>query len=335
MTGRANIPDWSITLDGKSLTGKIRPRLISMTITEARGDAADQLDLCLDDSDGQLDIPATGAVLTVALGWLQGSDVTTGLVSKGTFKVDEVTHRGPPDTVTIKARSADLSAASLRTRREQCWTNTTLGTVLEAVAVRNGLITRISSALAGVSVPTITQGRESDMALLARLGRMYDAVATIKAGHLIFTRKGAGQTATGKSLPAITIRRRDGDRHTYTVQTRTDYPGVSASWHDKAGATRKTVTAGDKAGAKHIRQVFASETAARQAATAERARLKRSPASLDVGLALGRADASPEMHVTALGYKADIDAREWIITEVVHDLGQNGFTTSLKMETAP
>jgi phage protein D len=88
----ANIPDFRVSLDGRDLTGTIRSRLISLGITEKRGDEADQLDIVLDDSDGRLELPAAGAVLTVQLGWKQGSDVRPGLIDKGSFKVDEVEH---------------------------------------------------------------------------------------------------------------------------------------------------------------------------------------------------------------------------------------------------
>ncbi len=37
---------------------KIRPRLASLSITEKRGDEADQLDMVLDDSDGRFELPS-------------------------------------------------------------------------------------------------------------------------------------------------------------------------------------------------------------------------------------------------------------------------------------
>lgn len=329
-----NIPDFVVTLDGQDLTGKIRPRLIALSIAEQRGDEADQLDIQLDDSDGKLAIPAPGAVLAVSIGWKQGADVTPGLIDKGRFKVDEIGHSGPPDVLTLKARAADF-AADLRQRREQNWRAATLGAVLQEVAGRNGLKPRIAGDLAGVAIASLTQSRESDIAFLRRLGRRYDAVATVKAGCLIFARKGAGKTAGGKALPALIIARADGDRHTWARQTRTDYPGVTASWHDNAAAKHKTVTVGKKTGSKRLRKVFASEADARQAAEAERARLKRMPATLDLSLALGRATAAPEQRVTAIGFKAEIDTQSWLITEVGHRLDQAGFTTTIKLESAP
>lgn len=330
-----NIADWRVTLDGTDLSDRLRPRLVSLTLSEKRGDEADQLDIVLTDHDGALAIPKEGAVLKVQLGWKRGRDVAIGLIDKGSFKVDDVSHSGPPDQITIRARAADFTS-QIRNRRSQNWKNTTLGAVLRDVAGRNGLNAKISASLASIALSSISQSRESDIAFLRRLGREHDAVATIKDKHLIFAPKGAGKTSSGQSLPTLTIRRRDGDRHTWQRQKRDGQEGVSASWHDKKGAKRETFTVGKADGAKKLRKVYASEAAAKRAALAERDRLKRAPTTFDMKLALGRADAIPEARATVAGFKEEIDATKWLISEVTHQLDKaGGFTTDVKMETAP
>lgn len=331
----ANIANWRITLDGTDISPKLRPRLQSLSLSEKRGGEADQLDIVLDDTDGKLALPKPGALLTVELGWKQGRDVSIGLTMKGTFKVDDVQHSGPPDTVTLKARAADFTS-KIRNRREQSWKNTTLGTVLSDIAGRNTLTLRVAADLAAIAVPALSQSRESDLAFLRRLGRNHDAVATIKDKHLIFARKGAGVTAGGNSLPGLSITRRSGDRHTYCRQTREEQKGVTAHWHDKKGAKRKKFTVGEDDGAKRLRKIYHSEAEAKRAALAERDRCKRSPATFDYTLSLGRADAYPEQRVTVSGFKPEIDGTTWLVSEVTHRLDKNGgFTTALKMETAP
>jgi phage protein D len=330
-----NVPDWRVTLDGKDLTDRMRPRLVSLSISEKRGDEADQLDIVLDDTDGLLAIPPEGALLRLQLGWKQGRDVTPGLIDKGSYKVDDVTHSGPPDQIRIRARAADFTS-EIRNRREQSWKDTTLGAVLGEVAGRNGLTLRCAADLAAIALPAISQSRESDIAFLRRLGKENDAVATIKGGHLIFARKGAGTTTGGTALPTLTLTRSSGDGHNWQRQKRDGQKGVTASWHDRKGAKRKTVTVGQADGAKKLRKVWPDETSARRAAHAEHSRLQRAPATLDIELALGRADAYPECRVTASGFKQEIDATTWLITEVTHRLdNRDGFRTGLKLETAP
>lgn len=332
MTDRiSNIPDFRVTLGDRDLTGAMRPRLVSLTLSEKRGEEADQLDIVLDDSDGQLAIPPEGALLRVALGWKQGRHVQTGLIEKGSFKVDDVSHSGPPDQIRIRARAADFTS-DIRNRREQSWKATTLGAVLTEVAGRNGLTARIAPDLAAIALPSAHQSRESDIAFLKRLGRENDAVATVKDGHLLFVRKGAGVTAGGTPLPTITIRRRSGDGHNWQRQKRDGQAGVTASWHDRQAAKRQTVTMGEKDGAKRLRKTYPDEASARRAATAEHDRLKRAPATFDCKLALGRPEIYVDLRATLSGFKTGIDGT-WLITEVTHSLDNgSGFTTSVKME---
>lgn len=335
MTDRiANIPDWRVTLDGKDLSDKMRPRLVSITLSEKRGDEADQLDIVLDDSDGQLALPSAGALLKFELGWKQGRDVAIGLIDKGSFKVDDIKHSGPADILTLRARAADFTS-NIRNRRECSWKNTTLGAVLQDIAGRNALTLRVSADLAAIAVPALSQSRESDVAFVRRLGRRHDALATYKDKNLIFARKGAGVTTSGQALPSLTIPRRENDTHAWSRQTRDEQKGVTASWHDKKAAKRQKFTVGQEDGAKRLRKVYSSEEEAKRAAIAERDRSKRSPATLDINLSLGRANAYPDQRVTVSGYKPEIDATTWLIAEATHRLDNSGFNTSLKMETAP
>ena len=95
----ANAPDYQMTVDGKDITPMVDARLISLELSDGRGDEADQLSITLDDSDGKLAIPPQGAKITLLLGW-----VGQALVDKGEFEVDEIEHGGTPDQLTITAR---------------------------------------------------------------------------------------------------------------------------------------------------------------------------------------------------------------------------------------
>lgn len=341
----SNVPDFKLTMGGTDLRGsifealasflditaKVRPRLISLSLSEKRGEEADQLDLTLDDADGQLAIPPAGARLHLQIGWLRGPEVTVGLVDKGVFIVDEVSHEGPPDAVVIRARAADF-AGEIATRREVSYHDTTLGKIVEQVAGRNQLKPVCAPALAAIVVKSKAQSRESDLAFLRRIGREHDAVASIKAGRLILSPIGAGVTPSGKALPTLTVRRRDGDRHSFRIEKRDSAEGVTANWHDRGAGKQKSVTVGKADGAKKLRKTFANENDARTAAAAEGKRLGRSTLSLELTLALGRGDVFPEQRVKVVGFKPQINDAEWLLSEVTHNLGDRGFSTSLKLE---
>ena len=55
-------PIYQVTLNGKDLTSKISPRLVSLSLDESRSDEADTLMLVLDDSDGKLAIDRKSVV---------------------------------------------------------------------------------------------------------------------------------------------------------------------------------------------------------------------------------------------------------------------------------
>ncbi|MBV6887930.1 phage late control D family protein [Xanthomonas campestris pv. spermacoces] len=321
------IPQWRVVLDGVDLTERIAPRLRDLTLIECRGGEADQLDLRIHDHDGKMALPKRGVRLSVALGWK-----ATGLIDKGTFIVDEVEYSGAPDIITVRARSADLTA-NMRIRRERSWHNTTLGAVLNTIAGEHGLTPRVAEALARTKLPHLDQANESDINLLTRLGQRFDAVATVKAGSLLFAPIGAGTTTSGKPLPSVTLTRREGDQHRYSVADRDAYTGVRAYWMDKGKARRQSVLVGTDDNAKRLQESYADEATARQHAHAELERVKRGMAKFDYTLAIGRADLFPEQTVKVSGFKPEIDGSRWLIAKTTHTMiGSSGFTTALELE---
>ncbi|WP_137681159.1 contractile injection system protein, VgrG/Pvc8 family [Aurantiacibacter suaedae] len=328
---------WKVTLDGRDLTDTLAPILIAITITEKRGDEADQLDITLSDADGLIEIPRKGATLKVQLGWKQGTGLPIGLIDKGTYVVDEVTWRGNPDTISITARSADMTDA-LRVRRERSFVDQSVKTIVETIAAANGLAAKVDANLGAKIVPALGHGAKSDAALLKALGDRFDAVATIKAATLIFAAIGSGRTAGGSELPVEMLTRSDTDGSgEYSRVDQNDRAGVTARWHNRETGTRETVTIGGKGEGRpvRLRQVYASEADARQAAIAENSRLSRQLAKMTIKLCFGRPDIFPERPIALSGFKPEIDARRWIVAECTHTMdGSGGLVTGLSLEAA-
>lgn len=325
-------PALQVLLDGRDLTDRLRPLVSTLTLSEARDSDADELELVLVDNAGRTPLPPKGAVIALSLGF-EGKPLT----GKGTFKIDQRGLSGAPDVMTLKARSADFTA-DLTARRDQTWSSTTLGTVVSELAGRQGLQAVVSDALADIEVPLLDQSRESDAAFLRRLGKRHDAVATIKAGRMIFAPIGAAATAAGAPLPTFEIVRAGGDQHSWEEADRDSYTGVSAKWHDVAGGATKTVKEGgaDESGRrKRLRRTYGSEADARQAAKAETARLKRGAATFRYTLAIGRPELYPEQRGRIRGFgHTEIDDQTWSIARSTHTWSQDSFTTSLELETA-
>lgn len=322
-------PAYVLTIGGRDITPRMQGLLMGLTLTESRGDEADQLDIELDDSSGRVAIPPRGEHIALRLGW-QGQPLT----DKGDFVVDEAEHSGAPDVLRIRARSADLRS-DMRTRREASYHRQTLGDVLRAIAARHGLTPRIAPDLAAIAIGHVDQTHESDLHFLTRLARRHDAVATVKKGHLIFARINAQTTATGQPLPAVRITRADGDQHRWHAAERDTYTGVRAEWQDNGRASRRAVTVGTADRQKKLRDIYGSEADAMAAARAEMQRVQRGAATLELVLAHARPDIAPQSPATAAGWgKPEIDDAAWLVKTCTHTMSATGgFTTRLELET--
>lgn len=105
------------------------------------------------------------------------------------------------------------------------------------------------------------------------------------------------------------IRRRDGDRHRFSIEKQDEVTGTEASYHDLDAGKKKTMTAGKKGKTRKLSRTYTSEGEARAGATAEQTRAARLPFKLSFDLALGRPDLYPERRITASGFKAKIEAQ--------------------------
>ncbi|EFC6853807.1 hypothetical protein FEH38_02580 [Escherichia coli] len=259
----------------------------------------------------------------------------------------------PAASLTVKG-TVQLSSAT--TRREKSWHNTTIGEVVKEIAARHKLKMALGKELSDKPVEHIDQTNESDGSFLMRLARQYGAIASVKNGNLLFIRQGQGKSATGKPLPVITITRKDGDSHRFTLADRGAYTGVIASWlHTREPAKKESTTVKRKRRTKKqkkepeakqgdylvgtdenvlvLNRTYASRGNAERAAKMQWERLQRGVASFSLQLAEGRADLYTEMPVKVSGFKQPIDDAEWTITTLTHTVSpDNGFTTSLELE---
>lgn len=322
-----NQPDYRIIIDEVDATDRFNGRLIRLTLTDRRGFEADQLDIELDDHAQNVALPRRGAKIDIAIGW-----VGSQLVDKGLYTVDEIEHTGPPDRLTIRARSVDFRE-SFKTQQTRSWHDTTLGTLIDTLAEAHQLIPAISPALAATVIQHLDQTNESDGNLLTRLGRKYDAIATVKSGRLLFTVQGTGNTISGRQIGSKRIRRSSGDQHRYSEADRSGkYSGVTANYYDTDQADLLSMTAGDDTNAKTLRETYPTQAEAAAAAKAEWQRIKRSGSQMQITLARGDAELIAETPVALSGWKREIDQKEWITGNVTHSVGDGGFVTNIELE---
>lgn len=355
-------PAAELTIDGRRFGTQAMSRIISISLTDKRGFEADELTIELDDHDGTIAIPKTGSKITLKLGYQE-----TGLVGKGEYLVSEFTAAGSPDRLSITARAADLAEA-LAEQVEKSWHKQTLYQIIETIAKKHKYEYIISKDYQNTKIEHIDQTNESDASFMSRLAEQYDAIATVKNGKLLFIPAGESQTASGQPILPTTITRASGDSHSFTYSSSNSYQAVRAYYTDKKTGQKKEVivnkdnaypnkkttqqtktvkgktfkakkkendnqkvnTEGQKI--KTLRHLYATESGAWSGARGAFKKIQRGVAEFSITLAVGRPDLYPETPAVVKGFKPEIDAEAWLITEVSHKIDSGGYTASIQFE---
>ena len=321
-------PVIQLVADNEPLDDIIIARIMTLSITDNKNMDADELSLTLDDHDGALELPKRGVKLQC---WLGFTDA--GVHDMGVYVVDSSEWSGTPDTLSIKAKSANFKS-SLKCGHSQSYHNATLGDIASEVAKRQELELAIRPELASINTGHVDQTDESDIHLLTRLCHQYGAVVNIKHGKLLIFTANSNQTASGTALTLTEITRRIGDSYRYSVEDRqSDYDGVSASYQDKNEAKRKTVNSSDaKSKNKKLKGTYKSKDAATAAADAEDKRMKEQQAKFSIATAYAYPAVTTESPITLQGFKAEIDALKWTVDKATHSYSKSsGLTTQLEL----
>ncbi|WP_343560438.1 hypothetical protein [Kiloniella sp. b19] len=320
-------PHFQITANGRSITSAINEHLISLSITDKRGFEADDLSITFADPEQRFALPTTGAALRCSIG-LSPSQ----LVNKGSFTVDDVNLDGPPDVITITARSVDFAKA-MKEGRDQSFSGKTIGEIFESLADKSGLTPRIADDLRDIVIDHLDQTNESAANLITRLGQSYDAIAQIKDGHLLFMPRAKGRTVSGQSLPGLAIAYTGIERFRYTNAARqTDYTGVEAIWHNQATAETLRERAGTKGNIKTLRETYPTREEALAAAQSAFRDLKRKEKSMSVTLSPGNPIALPDQPVFLSGFRNELNRIKWISGDITHTLTTGGLKTEIQLE---
>lgn len=168
-------------MGGKDVTEELSPYIQSLTYSDAVEGKADSVDLTLNDTDGRFAshwYPEKGIRLEVFLGFADNP------VPAGIFTVDETNYSGPPDRITVKGLSASVTKR-MRTERSFAHEDSKLSKIVQSIADRHGL-ELIGDFAPDFEVASSMQHRETDLGYLARLGREYGYVFSVRGDILYF-----------------------------------------------------------------------------------------------------------------------------------------------------
>lgn len=316
-----------ILVDGIDITSKIIDRLISLTLTDERDGNVDQLDIEISNHDLSIAMPKPKATLQL---WLADNDAH--LVEMGTYHVDTSELSLPDRIINVTARSADVTD-SLRVRREVSYADTTLGDILQQIAARNALESVVSAALSAIGIDHFDQTGESDLSVIQRLGDMYDAIATVKAGRVIFKEAGTGTTASGKELEPVFIELTEIQDARLKLES-SSYTGVTGFWNDKFGATRNKVSVGTNVNPLNLGGTFRSEKQCLSAVESRWKQLQRAQSVFSATLPTIDPYALPDSPIEfSNDWPSEFTDQQLIISRITRRIA-NGHSTDIEAELA-
>lgn len=318
-------PDFRIIAEGSDITNAIRRGLLSLSITDEAGFSSDKAEIKLDDRDGKITLPRTGAKLEISLGYKE-----TGLVNMGLYIVDEVVVESPPQSMSIRAHAADMRQA-LKAPRTRTWGKITIGDLVNAIAGEHSLNPRITPKLAAFEIPHLVQTEESDLHLLTRLALNHDAVTKPVNGFLLFAPKGQAKSVSGTTITPVLLTSQDITNWQATFAERGHYAAVEGFWHNKQTAQQEKVTVGDGAPVYTIRHTYDTKQQLEAAAKAKLNQLQRGTGTLTLSLP-GNPRFMAEAKLTLVNIRSGADG-EWNITTVEHQLDNSGYVCRINAQT--
>lgn len=318
-------PTYRIVADGKDITALINDRLLSLRTSDKPGMDSDDFELRIDDRDQAVALPTRGAGVEVYLGY-----TGQALTRLGRYTVDEIELSGPPDTMVIRGKASDMRGSG-KTVRSGSWENVPLQQIVRDVAARNGWqpVCPVQT-----KVPRVDQLNESDYNFITRLAKQYDCTAKLADGKLLVMPRQGGQTASGKNLSPVVLRRADLSRYQFRLGDRNTQKAVRTKHQDKKSGALKVVELDNDdlpngLPAVHTdRHIYPNKSAAEQAAKARLAAFNRSSAGVRLEMA-GRADVFAERSIIVQGIKPGLDG-EYLAEAVEQLFTTSGWTTTVE-----
>ena len=356
----------------QDITQVVLSRLITLSLTDNRGLEADTLDLELSDHDGKLALPPRNAIISLALGWKGKPLIDKGQYSvdevqfsggagsadrliiraraadlKGSFseqKERSFDKKTLGEMIDIIAKENQLKSQVEKELASRFidhidQTNESDINLLTRLAEEHGAMCTVKNGtllfmplgkgktVTGKDIPLrkITRKNGDNYNFSIAESENYKAVrvywhdtATGKRGEIIIdknTKIVKKQRMTkGRTLADGTVK---GRRLTKIKYNTIEQKAPVESDNDKI---------------KSLRVTYPSEARAITVAKSAFDKLKRGVATFSLNLAFGEPDLISETPIELSGFKAEIDATNWLITRVTHTITDNGYVSQVECE---
>lgn len=318
-------PDFKILADSTDVTAQIRDRFMSLVVTDQAGMDSDTVKITLDDRAPHIELPRTGAELTVSLGY-----ASTGLARMGLYVVDEIEISGPPNTLTVSAKAANMRQA-FKATKSRSWDQITIGDLVTTIAAEHGYTAKVSESFSATLLEHLDQSEESDLHLLTRLARERGAVAKPANGLLLFVPTGELKSASGVELTPVAVKQSDLTRWHATMAERGKYGSVQTRWHDNDTAQDVIVTAGSDDPVYVIRHAYPDAATATAAAAAKLAAFERGAATISATLPGNNVLMAEGILQITTGRTGLTGS--WLLKTVTHTIDRQGYRCDIDGES--
>ena len=356
----------------QDITQVVSSRLITLSLTDNRGLEADTLDLELSDHDGKLSLPPRNAIISLALGWKGKPLIDKGQYSVdevqfsgGAGSADRLTIRARAADLKgsfseQKERSFDKKTLGeiidtiakenqLKSQVEKELANRFIDHIDQTNESDINLLTRLAEehgAMCTVKNGTLLfmplgkgktiTGKDIPLRKITRQNGDNYNFSIVESENYKAVRMYWHDTATGKRGEIII------DKNTKIVKKQRMTKGRTLKDGTVKGRRltkikyntieQKAPVESDSDKIKSLRVTYPSEARAITAAKSAFDKLKRGVATFSLNLAFGEPDLMPETPIALSGFKAEIDATNWLITRVTHTITDNGCVSQVECE---
>lgn len=175
-----------ISYQGVNITTDIAPYLKSFTFNDNEG-KSDEIQLEMEDSERKWQgpwLPQKGDTIVANISlnnWHQEGANTQ--LQCGTFYVDEVSFKGPPDAVNIKAISVPFTSGGKDTKHTRAWENAPLTAIMGELASSAGL--GLFYDAPDFIYDRVEQDKKTDLAMAKELAKREGLSVKVADGQMV------------------------------------------------------------------------------------------------------------------------------------------------------
>jgi uncharacterized protein len=319
LTSQANWSvKWQVLIEGKDLSSKMQPYLISISVTDKAGTASDSCQLTFDDTDDVINLDMEGKAIAVSLNGYPAFNGTVETArSQGSC--------GGGRIVLVTAKGFDTRGKAKQAQAFHM-DDANLGKFLGAVAKDAGFDLVMDADLAGITRDYWSADYESFLDLGEKLAREVGGTFKIRGKQAVLVKRGENDLPTVNGVVGQGGNVISWDMAPFTG--RSSYTKAEARWFDRKDAKFKTETIDIDLGkdapdaSNIVRMPMGDETQAKHRAGGRKSEAKR-----DAGVGTVTLDLAPDAQAEALfvlsGAKRDVDGN-WRIDGVTHRADRAG-----------